>query len=69
MVHLAMSSNSHALWKVLWKTRDEFIHYINKGKWASRLGAVEFPVGIAVVAPKAGIDNINLNVKVAPVDG
>ena len=42
---------------------------INKGKWGSRLRAVEFPVGISVVAPKAGIDNINLNVKVAPVDG
>ena len=42
---------------------------INKGKWGSRLRPVEFPVGIAVVAPKAGIDNVNRDVKVAPVDG
>ncbi len=42
---------------------------INKGNWSSRLGAVEFPVGIEAVAPIAGIDNFNTNVKVAPVDG
>ncbi len=42
---------------------------INKGNQGSRLRPVEFPVGIAVVAPIAGIDNVNRNVKVAPVDG
>jgi len=30
---------------------------------------VEFPVRIAVVAPIVGVDNLNQNVKVAPVDG
>jgi hypothetical protein len=42
---------------------------INKGMQDSGLGAVEFPVRIAVIAPIVGVDNINQNVKVAPVDG
>ena len=42
---------------------------INKGMQDSGLGAVDFPVRIAGIAPIAGVDNINQNVKVAPVDG
>ena len=42
---------------------------VNKLNGRSTLGAVEFPVGIAGVAPIAGIDNVNPNVKVAAVDG
>ena len=42
---------------------------INKGNQGSRLRPVEFPVGIVVVAPIAGIDIVNRNVKVAAVDG
>jgi len=46
-----------------------FFSLVDKGMQDSGLGAVEFPVRIVVVAPIVGVDNINQNVKVAPVDG